>query len=407
MSGATIDHLVAVTAFLTAFFIFISLFSQTLQTAIIYQRHRQLAIKCSDLLDNILLNPGYPPYWGQQNCTPTSFGLRELEEYQYKLNPFSLMRLRSSTGEPIYYPKTGLWYSNITLGFGNFLLVPYTEVINYSTVVDLLGINGSYGFQLTITPLIIVSINEVQSNPLMLAVNVSGGGFPLANAMINYCFIIVSTQGNYPSYTVEYGNALTDEKGEVILNFTSVNGESTSYALIVYAHLSGLLGIGYYEHVVYNENYVIPLISDFESREIIIAHSWDVHGGDNPAAISYNATFVMLTENYTLREIPIENSTGTVGLINYGEGKPYKTLIIPTYNPGILIITYKKSTVENGIVMMPWGLSSMAFPVTFGGDSSGKEWVATDIRQVIVNKISYQAKLTLWDLQGYSIVGGW
>jgi hypothetical protein len=317
------------------------------------------------------------------------------------------MRLRSSTGEPIYYPKTGLWYSNITLGFGNFLLVPYTEVINYSTVVDLLGINGSYGFQLTITPLIIVSINEVQSNPLMLAVNVSGGGFPLANAMINYCFIIVSTQGNYPSYTVEYGNALTDEKGEVILNFTSVNGESTSYALIVYAHLSGLLGIGYYEHVVYNENYVIPLISDFESREIIIAHSWDVHGGDNPAAISYNATFVMLTENYTLREIPIENSTGTVGLINYGEGKPYKTLIIPTYNPGILIITYKKSTVENGIVMMPWGLSSMAFPVTFGGDSSGKEWVATDIRQVIVNKISYQAKLTLWDLQGYSIVGGW
>lgn len=57
MAGSTIDHMVSVTVFIAAILLFISLFNQTVQTAILYQRHRQLATKCSDLLDNMLLNP--------------------------------------------------------------------------------------------------------------------------------------------------------------------------------------------------------------------------------------------------------------------------------------------------------------------------------------------------------------
>lgn len=408
MAGATIDHLVAATTFLTAFFIFVSLFTQTIQTAVIYQRHRQLAIKCSDLLDNMLLNPGYPFDWGESNATPTSFGLQDPEFSQYRLSPFSIMRLNSSVGEPVYYPKTGLWYSNITLGFGNFLLVPYTEVVNYSTVARLLGVNGSYGFQLTLTPLVTVSISEVQAeNPLILKVEVAGTGSPLSNALVNWCLLSVSGQGSYPSYTTDYGNATTDEEGVALLNFPNIDGESDSYALIAYARLSGLLGVGYYEHVNHDENYVVPFVSDFERREIIIAHSYDVHGGDNPAEISYNATFLVLTEDFTLREIPLENSTGKIGRINYGEGHPYKTIQIPTYNPGILVITYRKSAVETGVIAMPWGINSLGFSVTFGENPFGREWVATDIRQVIVNDLPYQVKLALWDLSGYPVIGGW
>ena len=70
MAGTTIDHLVAVTVLLAAILLFISLFNQTIQTAIIYQRHRYLATKCSDTLDNILLNPGIPPSWGQNSANP-------------------------------------------------------------------------------------------------------------------------------------------------------------------------------------------------------------------------------------------------------------------------------------------------------------------------------------------------
>jgi hypothetical protein len=159
--------------------------------------------------------------------------------------------------------------------------------------------------------------------------------------------------------------------------------------------------------VTNDQNYVVPFISDFGKREIIIAHSYDVHGGSNPAEIAYNATFVLLTEDFTLREMAMENSTGKIGKINYGEGWPYYTITIPTDNPGILVITYRKSTQECGVVLMPWGISSMAFPITFGENPLAilsKEWVATDIRQVLVNNIAYQTKLLLWSTEGYPVV---
>jgi hypothetical protein len=393
--------------FLGAILLFIGLFNQTIQTAILYQRHRSIATKCSDLLDNMLLNPGVPLDWGTSNCTPTGFGLQDPEFTQYRLSPFSLMRLMSSTGEPVYYPKTGLTYSNITMGFGNFLLVPYTKVINYSTAARLLGINSTYGFQLTLTPIITVSISEAQSkSPLKISVQVTGKGFSLSNAVVSYCFLTVSLtggEGAFPAYTIKYGNASADEKGSVLLEFAEVTDDKVSYAFIVYAHLSGLMGVGYHERVTSDKQYIIPFVDDLAERRVLIAHSYDVHYFEPPnAQLSYNATFVLLTEDFTLREMPMGNSTGKV---NYGVGWPYGIVTIPTYNPGILIITYRKSAVEGGVVLMPWGISSMAFPVTFGEDPIGKEWVATDIRQVLVNNVAYQAKLSLWSLEGYQVIG--
>ncbi|MGD8545645.1 MAG: hypothetical protein PVH12_05665 [Candidatus Bathyarchaeota archaeon] len=405
MTGPTIDHLVSVTVFLGAILVFIGLFNQTLQTAVIYQQHKHLGTKCSDLLDNILLNPGCPVKWGRSNGTPTVFGLQDPEFTQYRLSPFSLMRLQSFSGEPVYYPKTDSYYSNLTMGFGSSLLVSMTQAINYSTAARLLGINGTYNFHLTITPIIKVSISEAQSNPLKLTVDVTGAGFPLSKAAISYCFITVArSKGAYPSYTTDYGITYADDKGSALLNFSDIDGTSESYLLIAYAHLSGLMGVGYHQNVVHDENYVVPFISDFEEREVLIAHSYDVHGGDHPAEISYNSTFVLLTEDYTLREMPLENTTGKLGKINYGEGKPYQKITIPTYNPGILVITYRKSAVETGVVMMPWGMSSLGFPVTFGENPSGQEWVATDIRQVLVNKVAYRVQLALWSLGGYGVI---
>ena len=54
--------------------------------------------------------------------------------------------------------------------------------------------------------------------------------------------------------------------------------------------------------------------------------------------------------------------------------------------------------------MMPWGISSLGFPVTFGENPSGQEWVATDIRQVLVNKVAYRVQLALWSLGGYGVI---
>jgi hypothetical protein len=293
------------------------------------------------------------------------------------------------------------------MGFGNFLLVPYTKAINYSTAASLLGTNGTYGFQLTIAPIITVSISETQSkNPLKISVTVTGKGFPLSNAVVSYCFLTVSLtggEGSYPACTIKYGNASADEKGSVSLEFAEVDDDKVSYAFIAYAHLSGLMGVGYHERVTSDKQYIVPFIDDLANKRVLIAHSYDVHYFGPPnAELSYNATFVLLTEDFTLREMTMENSTGKV---NYGEGKPYGAITIPTYNPGILIITYRKSANEGGVVLMPWGISSMAFPVTFGEEPLNKEWVATDIRQILVNNIAYQAKLALWSLQGYQVIG--
>jgi len=138
MVSSTIDHMVATVVFLGAILLFIGLFNQTIQTAILYQRHRSLATKCSDLLDNMLLNPCNPLDWGKSNCTPTGFGLQDPEFMQYRLSPFSLMRLLSSSGNRVYYNRTGKWYSNVSWGIGGgYLLLQESECINYSTASKL------------------------------------------------------------------------------------------------------------------------------------------------------------------------------------------------------------------------------------------------------------------------------
>lgn len=408
MAGSTIDHLIAMTIFLGAILIFVSLFNQIIQTAILYQRNRYLATKCSDLLDNILLNPGIPENWGRSNCEPLSFGLQDPSPafQQYRLSPFSLMRLQSAIGEPVYYPGTGEWYSNITMGFGNFLLVSSAKALNYSTVAKLLGINNTYGFQLTITPIVNVIITENRAgNPLILTVTATGKGFPLANALISYCFISVVEKGSgsYPEYVMISNISYTDQTGRAVLSF-NVNTQS-SYAFIAYVRVSGLVGVGFHQRVTGDKRYVIPLVENFEERKVILAHSYDVHKfGPPESAVFYNATFVQLSEDFTIRQV--KDYQGILGKINYGQGSQfyYDTVTLP-FDTGVLIITYQSNN-EYGVILMPWGVSAMAFPVVFGEDPLNKTWVVTDIRQVTVDKVVYQAKLALWSLEGSQVIGG-
>ena len=400
--NSTLDHMVAVTIFLAATLLFIGLFNQTIQTATIYQQNRATANKASDLLDNILLNPGIPTNWGQNDENITGFGIQDPEFTQYKISPFSLMRLASTTQTPVYYPKTGIEYNNITIGSKNFLLVSNNSALDYTTVSHLLGITNTYGFQLSFNPIVSVLITENQAaNPLRFSIDVYGTGFPLINAQVNYCFIAVQTG---PTYSVEYGVTSTDEKGVVVLEFNDVIDDELSYLLIVHANINGLTGVGYIEggSSENNHQYVIPFVDNLSEGRVLIAHSFDVHSYDPPVAeVKYNASFVILAEDYTFRQIPIENSAGSV---NYGEGQPYEVINIPTTNPGVLIITYQKSAVEVGVVMMPWGLSSLAFPMTFGGDYQNQEWVATDLRQILVGGIAYQVKIAVWSLEGYQVI---
>jgi hypothetical protein len=97
------------------------------------------------------------------------------------------------------------------------------------------------------------------------------------------------------------------------------------------------------------------------------------------------------------------DQSSAVGNVFYdsSSGQNYSSVNLPN-NDGILIVTYKgTSSGQYGLVLVPWGLSSLGVPLTFGGNPAGQEWVTTDIRQVNVGGISYQAKLEMWNLQGY------
>ena len=81
-------------------------------------------------------------------------------------------------------------------------------------------------------------------------VNVAGTGYLLANSPISYNLILVNQGGsNDPSSTIYNGAGVTDAAGSAQVSFPGIDGESQSYALVVYSHLDGLEGIGYYVHV--------------------------------------------------------------------------------------------------------------------------------------------------------------
>jgi hypothetical protein len=363
----------------------------------------------------MLLNPGSPSNWGQENAAPTGFGVQDPEFTEYQLSAFSLMRLSSATGNLVEYDKTSpnIYYNELTSGSGSFLLTPTAQALNYSTALTLLGLNNTYGFQLSLTPDIKVSIADSTASqagsPLHLSISAIGSGFPFASATINYCLVLVtlpSSNSQYPSYTIQNGVNYTDSQGMVYQTFNTVTNDPTQvYAFIAYSQVDGVLGVGYFIHDTTTAQYVVPLVQNIGSQTVALASNYDLNNsGPAGSSVKYNATFVISTADYSLSELSLgpSNSPGLVGTVTSGVGNPYPTISMPTSTTGILIVTYQVSSTQGGIVMMPWGMSSLGFPVTFGGNPQLQKWAATDIRQVTIGNVAYQAQLSLWSTQGIS-----
>ena len=415
MTGATIDHLVALTVFLAAILLFISLFNQTIQTAILYQQHRYLSTRCSDLIDSVALDPGYPYDWGTNGVSMrnlTFFGLQDPEFQQYRLSPFSLMRLLSSSGQEVFYNETGKSYSNVSWGSsGGYVLVQESECVNYSNASRLLGTNGSYGFQLSITPTVSITVSEIQQNPLKLKIQAYGLGFPISNATLHYLMFwsntsqpdkypILNNSTDSPSEILQ-----TDSTGIAYKEFTGLNVENnkTAYAFIVRASVGGLCGTGYLARdAITGSGNLIPFVDNLDSGAILLAQKWgksDPQG--NPGALFFRASFYILADNFT--PILTEDLTNNT---DYGNGTAYRTMNAPLNNTGFLVAAYHcDETNDYGMAILPWGIGGTGNSITFGEDPSNKEWVATDLRQVLVGNIAYQTKLALWSLQGYQVIG--
>lgn len=404
MASSSIDHMVALTIFVVATLLFIGLFNQTIQTAVVYQNHRATATKASDILDTILLNPGTPSNWGITGVSPTGFGVQDPEFTQYKLDAFSLMRL-DPYDSVIYYQKannqTGMSYNSLSDRSGGYLYMPASLAVTYSTAQKLMGINGSYGFQLTLTPVLTVTVTNSTSGdtPLTLNLRVDGTGFPLANAKVNYKLFLLSlnSENEFPAFKVYNGTSTTDITGSAVISFPSVKS-SQSYAFIASVQLSGLNGVGYKVNNAAESPHVIPLINNIDSQQIILAHSGDI-AGDDLSPLTYNTTMVNFnSQDFSLQELKVD----AAGILQASAGYPYGEVTLST-EPAILIIGYNSSAAQGGFSLMSWGLNALSNEITFGPNPANVEWVSTDMRQVTVGGVTYHAKISVWSYKGIQV----
>ncbi len=403
MVSSSIDHMVSLIIFIAATLLFIGLFGQTIQTAIIYENNRATAIKASDVLDNLLLNPGNPTTWGRTETAPTVLGLQSPEFTQYKLDPYSLMRLDATTNPLVSYDNAGdiRLYSDLSQRANSYLFVPQDVMMNYSTALKMLGLNSTYGFQLTFTPVLDILIHEKQaSNPLKLDIQVEGAGFPLANAKVIYKLYQLDLNGDYPSFKIINGTTTTDSIGDASVTFPQITSTTQSYVFLTSVSLSGLNGVGYHIGNVQSGPHVVPLVGNMTSGQILLTHSGDIDLPNLPAGneLTYNTTLVNFNqEDFSLQSLAVNYTQ----LLTSGSGYPCGKINLARES-GILIIGYNSTATQGGFSLMPWGISSLSYKVTFGILPSS-QWVSTDLRQVTIGGIAYHVKLSVYSTQGREI----
>jgi hypothetical protein len=356
-----------------------------------------------------MLNPGTPSDWGVSGSSTqnlTFFGLQDPEFQEYRISPFSAMRL-VSTANQVFYSQTGQWFNNVSWGVnGAYLLLQTSDSINYHNATSLLGINGTYDFQLSITPTLTVNVTQIPGNDLKLEIQVYGSGFPLSNAPLEYLMFWANTSsgGGFPILNNNFtsDSLQTDSAGNAFKEFPSLSS-NTAFTFIVKVCAVGLSGTGYLsQETITNTGNIIPYIQSFDNgtANILLAQKYG-HNDPLPSMgdLHYNASFYALPNTF----VPILGGN-FAGDLNYGSGTPYQNLQVTTSNQtGFLVIAYGDGT-HYGIVIAPLGINALGLPVTFGASVSGKEWVATDLRQAIIGDIAYQAKLSLWSLTGYQAV---
>ncbi len=254
MAGATIDHMVSVTILIAAMLVAMTTYNGLFASAVNYDRNRQVANKAVDIMNTICLSPGNPVDWGETNAPVLGFGLQDPETGGYNLSPYSIMRLRTSIDtELVEYPlMPGVFFNNLTGNFGNGILAPIGDCINYTDAAKLLGVDGSYGFSIDIKPTLNVTVSSISQNPLKLDVNVKGSGIPLSGATLDYCLFYTGNNGTFPMIVPYSGVAQTNASGSVQLDFSVIKDDyhdnTPAYSILIYANLGGITGVGYHTH---------------------------------------------------------------------------------------------------------------------------------------------------------------
>jgi hypothetical protein len=205
-----------------------------------------------------------------------------------------------------------------------------------------------------------------------------------------------STSGSFPiiNYNFTSDALQTDSSGIASIEFPYLSS-GTAFTFIVKAYTTGISGTGYLaQETVTNSGNLIPYIQSYDAGTANVTLAQNLQTGTGN--LYFNASFYALPDNFV--PIPAGNFAG-----NVNSSTPSQNLQITTNNQtGFLVVAYADGN-QYGMMITALGVDSIGVPVIFGANPSGKDWVATDLRQVLIGDIAYQAKLSLWSLQGYGV----
>ncbi|MDG6222071.1 MAG: hypothetical protein QCH99_02275 [Candidatus Bathyarchaeota archaeon] len=395
--GATIDHIIAVTVLLTAMLLAMMTFNGLFAQALEYDRNRQVANKAVDLVNTICLSPGSPATWSKTNEPLTGFGLQDPDAGGYTLSPYAIMRLNTASDDSqlVYSEVTDTWYNNVSTNYGHGILTPIDNCVNYATAAELLGIDGAYGFGLDITPTLDVNVTQVSTDPLKINVQVHGGGLPLSNATLTSHLFEIKQDLSIVSYS---NVTKTNHFGSTELEFSGITDDEPVYSFVVYVSIGGITGVGYFTNNTITDNsFIVPLVTNFDTGELILAHSTVINNPGGQANVFFNASFFILNSDFNVTEYDLDFS----GQLTYGNGFHSVPTQIPASEVGLLVVSYKAQGINQlGNIIVPWGVGALGVSASFDGEfgSEGYNFVATELRQVLINGISYQVKVSTWKL---------
>jgi hypothetical protein len=414
MVNEMVDYMGAALGIVIIFVAAVFFFSATVTNGVAYATQRNYAANAQNLFDYILLSPGSPADWGYTSTQPTSFGLAQQAAPQYTLSQGAVLRITPM--QPININGKTYYYLNMG---GVAIIEPQNYYVNYTYAKQLLGINGQYEFQLTLTPAINVSVvKQPSTSGTVFQVTVIGyGGEPIAGAQINAILVYAKQQSSKSgnSYNVglqAYSNT-TDTLGQATID-VNIPTQSTSYYLLVQASSAGVTGEGYYSSnqlgTALANISVYPGSSTVNLTQHCAISTSPPCGEDN-----YNITLLVTSggNHYSLIPVcacPAQNQNGNGSCLNAGKGSPYAKATCPGsfYNGFIVVAIAQRGqpNLQPQLLIAPISPQLFGVHVVYGYSPQGSVSAVTLTRIVDIGGISYVATFTYWPDVG-PVYGGY
>jgi hypothetical protein len=328
----------------------------------------QLEKLAERIFDKILLTPGYPYNWGEDiriNQTLNEdemlqylkdFGLAKIGASPYVLDPNKVIRLENGSGiDNLYY-------------------------IPPKVISKLLGIEGKYGFQLTIIPALNITI-EVSGNTLTVGVY-SQEKVPLPASEVTVYAIWVESKGGKDVLNNETKTAKTDWDGKCTLSFSANlegKGNQEGASFIIYVNFYGI-------KTVYISSLSQTILASISEKYLAIEYlngTGALHLESDPLLVAF--------PNIFYGEITNDTKGESTWVINKGS-KSYKVYGLSSIDPytNYIALIVKKGN-NNFLVIAP--RPSIVYYAT--GPIAGVHRVKLT-KVVVINDLTYFIEFYLW-----------